>query len=102
MIKNASSEFFVVMEVHALVAVVCDGSKLVGCQLVGGFDGAMEGGLIGFGIPPVLNAACLSGGDLVIILVASGKKECDAAFSSLDGDVAVGHCLLFNLARQWG
>ncbi len=73
-------EFFVVVEVHALVAVVCDGGKLVGCQLGGGFDGAMEGGLIGFGIPPVLDVACPSGGNLAVILVVGRKAECDAAF----------------------
>ncbi len=99
MIENASSEFFIVMEVHVLVTVVCDGSELVGCPSVGSFDGAMEGSLIGFGIPPVLDAACPSGSNLVVILVVNEKAECAAAFSSLDGDVAVVCCLLFNLAR---
>ncbi len=75
---------------------------MVSCQSVGGFDEAMEGGLIGFGIPPVLNAACSSGGDLVVIAIVGGKAECDVAFSLLDGDVAVSCCLLFNLARQRG
>ncbi len=60
------------MEVHALVAVVGDGGKLVSCQLVGGFDGSMDGGSIGFGIPPVPDAACLSGSDLVVVLVVNG------------------------------
>ncbi len=90
------------MEVHTLVAVVCDGSELVGCQSVRGFDGAMEGGLIGFGTPPVLDAACPSSGNSVVILVVGRKAEYDAAFSLLNGDVAVGCCLLFNLARQRG
>jgi hypothetical protein len=85
-----------------LVAVVCDSGKLLSCQLVGDFDGAMEGGSIGFGIPPVLDTACPSGGDLFVILVVGGKAECDAAFSLLDGDVAVGCFLLFNMARQRG
>ncbi len=85
-----------------LVWVVCDGSKFVKYQLVGGFYGAMEGSLIGFGIPPVLDVACSSGGNLVVILVAGGNAEYDAAFSLLDDDVAVGSFLLFNLARQQG
>ncbi len=62
----------------------------------------MEGGLICFGIPPFLDVACSSGGDLVVILVVSRKAECDVAFSLLDGDVAFGCCLLFNLARWRG
>ncbi len=102
MIENTSSEFFVIVKVLALVAVVCDGGKLVSCQLVGGFNGAMKGILIGFGIPPVLDAACPSGGNLVVILVVGGKVECDATFSLLDGDVDVGCFLLINLATQRG
>ncbi len=90
------------MEAHALVAVVRDGGKLVGCQLVGGFDGAIEGSSIGFVIPPVLDVVCPSGGNLVVILVVGGKAECDALFSLCNGDVAVGCCLLFSLARQCG
>jgi hypothetical protein len=100
LIENASSEFFAVVEVHTLVAVVCDGSKLVGCQSVCGFDGTMEGGLIGFGIPPVLDVACPSGSDSVVFLVVGRRAECDAAFSLLDGGVAIGCCLLFNLAMS--
>ncbi len=77
-----------------LVAVVGDGGKVVGgpSVTVGGFDGAMVGGLIGFGISPVLDAACPSGGNLVVILVVIGRVECNAAFSLLDGDVVVGCC----------
>jgi hypothetical protein len=70
--------------------------------LVGGFNGAIEGSLIGFGIPPVLDMVCLSGSNLVVILVVGGEAECDVAFSLLDGDIAVGCCLLFNLARRRG
>jgi hypothetical protein len=73
LIKNALSEFFVVVEVHTLVAVVCDGGKLVSCRSVGGFDGGMESGLIGFGIPPVLDAACSSGCNLVVVLMVDGR-----------------------------
>ena len=90
------------MEVHTLVAVVGDGGKLVCCPSVGGLDGAMEGGLISFGVPHVVNAACPSGGNLVVILVVGGKVECDATFSLLDCDVAVGCFMLFDLARQRG
>ncbi len=75
---------------------------MVGCQSVGGFNGVMEGGLIGFAIPPVFDAACPSGNDLVVILVVGRKGECDAAFSLLNDNVAVGCFLLFNLARQRG
>jgi hypothetical protein len=74
-IKNALSKFFIIVEVHALVAVFCDGGELVSCQLLGGFDRAMEGGLIGFGIPPVLDTACPSGSNLVVILVVSRKAD---------------------------
>ncbi len=80
MIKNTLSEFFIVLEVQTLVAVVYDGGNLVSCQLVGGFNGARKGGLIGFGIPPVLDAACPSGGNLFVILVVCGKAECAATF----------------------
>ncbi len=85
-----------------LVAGVCDGGELVSCQSVGGFNQAMGGSLIGFGIPPVLDTACPSGSDHVVILVVDGKAECDAAYSLLDGDIAVGCFLLFNLARWRG
>jgi hypothetical protein len=55
-----------------------DGGKLVCCPSVGGLDGAMEGGLISFGVPHVVNAACPSGGNLVVVLVGwrEGRIGC--------------------------
>ena len=53
-------------------------------------------------ILPIFKSSFPSLRDFVGILVVGEKAECDAAFSSFNGDVAVVNCLRFDIARRWG
>jgi hypothetical protein len=71
-------------------------------QSVGGGDGSVEGGAVGFCVVPVPYPSGPLGGAFVVVLGFGGQAKCDVAFSALDGDDAIGWFLLFDLARRRG